>query len=237
MRTKTSYIGISNRIPYEVLESSFYFYFKEGHLNKELYLEHILQFTKGLNRANKVLTHLTAVIKRNDSIINTLKSKLKSDDFFNLPENDRKVLIICLFSLTFPISYEILSVFATGFKVQPTLNKQLILQKIGAIYGGNRAMHIAVDETIALFLECNLIKREKIGIYSFGQTLPVYNSFINELVIYTDIKLSNSKTITLSDLTYKPWFSYFELSVAPPTNYNTLLIFKDGIVGGGYLTI
>jgi len=58
-----------------------------------------------------------------------------------------------------------------------------------------------------------------------------------ELVVYTDIKKSGSKSLLVDELSYKPWYTYFELSSVLPETFNILLSRKDSAVGKGYLTI
>lgn len=230
------YIGISNRIPFSVIDSALYDYIQTGVINKERHLSHIKEYTKGENRANKTLGHLVAIIKRNEKIIQCFSKTTGGNDYYQINLNDRKALVLTLFCISFPIAYEMLTAFSTGFKVQALLNKQFLVQKIGAIYGGNRSMHIGVDEVIPLFMECDLIKREKVGIYSIGNKLIINNKFISELIIYTDIRLSGSKTILIEDLGFKPWFSYFDISALNLDNISYLISKKDSAVGKGYLT-
>jgi len=63
----------------------------------------------------------------------------------------------------------------------------------------------------------------------------VKNPFIAELIIYTDIKLSGSKTILLDDLQFRPWYMYYE----PILNMNKLTILKhsESRIGGGYVGV
>ena len=126
---------------------------------------------------------------------------------------------------------------AGGFKVESKLNKLYIHQKIGAIYGGNRSMHIAVDEVLPLLIELNLIEREKVGIYVKSKKINCSSNFFTELIIYTDIMLSKSKSILLSDLTHRPWYSYFDFSTNNLEQFKHLILVKDSAVGKGYITI
>lgn len=236
MSIKGKYIGISNRIPLVVLEYAVSDYISTGKVNSQDYLKYILEFTKGENRAKKSLSHLTSIITKNANLLNQLAKHTKND-FKSLNDNDRKAIVICLFALTFPIANDILIAFAVGFKVQVLISKRVILEKMGAMYGSNRSMHIGVDETIPLLLECGILKREKIGIYTKGIILKTNNTFISELIIYSHIKLSGSKTILVDELNFKPWFSYFDLSIETILNLNQLLSKKESAVGKGYLTI
>ena len=139
-----------------------------------------------------------SIINKNTILINQLAKQIKGN-FLSLTENDRKTVLISLYALTFPIAYDILVAFSAGFKVQEVISKRVVLEKMGALYGSNRSMHIGVDETIPLFLDCGIITRQKIGIYAKDLTLKISNNFVLELIIYSNIKLSGSKSI-LSNL-------------------------------------
>jgi hypothetical protein len=237
MNSKGKYIGIENRIPFEIIENAIYDYIQTDIVNKDGYLQHIKQFTKGENRAKKILKHLSVLIDKNENVIDKFKKSLKGIDYFQLNISDRKAFILCLFCLTYPIAFDILTALATGFKVQNILNKQYVIQKIGATYGGNRAMHIATVEVMPLLIECGIIKREKIGLYSLANKITVTNTFLSELVIYTDIKSSGTKSILIDDLAHKPWYSFFDISFVNPDIFSHLISRKDSAVGKGYLTI
>jgi hypothetical protein len=236
MNSKVKYIGISNRIPLVVLEYAVSDYISTGRVNAPAYFKYIQEFTKGANRAKKTLSHLVAIINKNTNLINQLSKQIKGD-FNSLRENDRRAVLICLYALTFPIAYEILLAFSAGFKVQEVISKRVVLEKMGALYGSNRSMHIGVDETIPLFLDCGIITRQKIGIYAKGLTLKITNNFVSELIIYSNIKLSGSKSILVDELSFKPWYSYFEIANGTNIAFNQLLSKKDSAVGKGYITI
>jgi hypothetical protein len=236
MSSKGKYIGISNRIPFVVLEYAIADFISTGQVNTPSYLKYILEFTKGENRAKKTLSHLVSIINKNTSLINLLAKQTKGD-FQTLSLSDRRAFLICLYSLTFPIVYDILNAFSIGFKVQEKINKRVIIEKIGAIYGSNRAMHIGIDETIPLFLDCGIISRPKRGMYVKGQILKTTNQLISELIIYVNIKLSSSNSILVEDINYKPWYSYFEPFNISNDKFNFLLNRKEGAIGKGYISI
>lgn len=236
MNSKGKYIGISNRIPLAVLEYAISDYIVAEHINAPEYLKYIQEFTKGDNRAKKTLSHLVSIINKNTILINKLARQVKGD-FYVLSENERRGVLISLYALTYPIAYDILLSFAVGFNVQDVLSKRVIIEKIGSHYGSNRSMHIGVEETIPLFLDCGLISRQKIGIYAKGKLLKVTNNFISELIIYTHIKLSGSNSILADEIAVKPWYSYFEMSNLDDIKFEQLLIKKDSAVGKGYISI
>ena len=236
MSSKGKYIGISNRIPLVVLEYAVSDYISTGQVNAAAYLKYIQEFTKGENRAKKTLSHLVAIINKNSSLINQLAKQIKGD-FLSLSENDRRAVMISLYALTFPIAYDILLAFSVGFKVQEVISKRVVLEKMGALYGSNRSMHIGVDETIPLFLDCGIITRQKIGIYAKGLPFKITNNFVSELIIYSNIKLSGSKSILVDELNFKPWYSYFDFSVLYDIKFKILISEKESSMGKGYLTI
>ena len=236
MSSKGKYIGISNRIPIAVLEYAINDYIKTGKVNSQEYLKYILEFTKGENRAKKTLGHLVSIIKKNSKLIELISQKLNCD-FNNLNNDDRIALLICLYSLTFPITYDILNAFSVGFKVQEFISKRVIKEKMGAAYGSNRSMHIGVDETLPIILGCGIVERSKIGIYKKGKKMTIVNHLINEIIVYTEIKSSGSKSILIDDIEQKPWFAYFNLPENKFKNPSHLLHRKDSSIGSGYLTI
>ncbi|MBK8808653.1 MAG: hypothetical protein IPO21_19270 [Bacteroidales bacterium] len=164
-------------------------------------------------------------------------AKQLKGNFLSLSKNDQKAVLISLYSLAFPIAYDILLAFSVGFKVQDVISKRVILEKMGALYGSNRSMHIGVDETIPLFLECGIISRQKNGIFAKGLKLKISNNFVSELIIYSNIKLSGSKSILVDELSFKPWYAYFEISSLTIDKFNVMISKKDSAVGKGYLMI
>jgi hypothetical protein len=237
MSSKGKYIGIESRVQYEVLESAIHDFLLHGELNKEKCLSHIKQFTKGENRAGKILKHINVLLIKNEPVLKKLIKHIDADTFSQLQIANRKALLLCLFCNSFPITYDILVGFAQAFKVQSIVSKEVIIHKIGSTYGSNRSMHIAVAEIFPLLIELGIITRLKVGIYAIGTKLLITNKTIEELVIYTDIKSSNSKSLLIDDLGFKPWYSFFDLSNTSQTNYNILISKKDSSIGKGYLTI
>jgi len=236
MNNKRKYIGISNRIPFVVLEYAIADYLKTGVVNSQDYLSYIKEYTKGDNRAKKTLNHVNSILKKNRDLLKLLSKELKND-FTILSINDRRALILCLFSLTFPIAYDILNSFAVGFKVQEHISKRVIIEKIGSIYGSNRSMYIGLDESMPTIIDSMTLERVKTGIFKKGISLQISNSLIAEIIIFTDLKLSASKTILKDDLEHKPWYMFFDISIIQPDKLKSIICFKDSAVGKGYLTI
>ena len=93
-----------------------------------------------------------------------------------------------------------------------------------SIYGSNRTVDVAIDALLPMIIELNAIKRDKVSLYSLATKTAIINKFVIELTIYTDIKLSGSKSILIDDLSYKPWFSYFDIPAIVSDNFNIIML-------------
>src|SRR5665647_3003974 len=190
MNSKGKYIGLNQRIPFDVLDAAIHFYLMNGVIDKEYIFQRMQEFTSGANRANKAAGYVVQILTRQVKLLNQLKKVIKEVPYNSLRIDDRKALCLCLISLTYPITYDLLVSLAQGFKVQNQINKKFINEKVMSAYGSNRTVDIAIDALLPMIIELNTIKRDKVSLYSKASLLVVINKFISELVIYTDIKLS-----------------------------------------------
>jgi transcription termination factor NusB len=236
MKANRKFIGINQRIPFEVIDSAIYDFLNTGKVHQDKILSHMLEYTKGQNRAEKASMYIFQVLKRQSRIVEEVRRALGQNGYHNLNQTDRKVLVLCLIGLTYPITYDLLVALAQGFKVQDTINKKFISQKVMSIYGSNRTVDIAIDALLPMIIELNTIQRVKVSIYSKFGRQPISNPLIRELVVYTDIKLSGSKSILLSDLNYRPWLQYFEPIEEHDVIFGRLIAIKESAVGRGYLS-
>jgi hypothetical protein len=237
MSSKEKYIGLNQRIPFDVLDSAIHFYLENGIIDKSSIFQRMQEFTTGTNRADKATKYVSQIINRQLSLLNSLKKSIRDIPYNSLRTDDRKAFCLCLISITYPITYDLLVALAQGFKVQTQINKKFINEKVKSIYGSNRTVDVAIDALMPMIIELNTIKRDKVSIYSMATKLTISNRYVAELIIYTDIKLSGSKSILLDDLGFKPWYSYFDNSAFVPDQFNYLISKKNSAVGKGYLTI
>lgn len=236
MNSKGKYIGINQRVPFDVLDASIHFYLMNGVIDKIYISQRLYEITSGKNRASKATNYIVQILNRQAYLLDKLKKAIKEVPYTSLKTDDRKALCLCLISLTYPITYDLLISLAQGLKVQNQINKRFISEKVMSIYGSNRTVDIAIDALLPMIIELNTIKRDKISIYSLGTVLITSTKFVNELIIYTDIKLSSSKSILIEDLSYRPWFTYFDFSALDISQFSLLITRKDSAVGNGYLT-
>ena len=237
MNKKQKYLGINQRIPFEVLDAAVHSYLLGLTVERAVISQQMREFTSGENRIRKATDYTVQIIKRQLRLLDFLKYALKETEYNSLNLAERKVVCLCLIGLTYPIAYDLLTALGQGFKVQTDINRKFINEKVMSIYGSNRTVDIAIDALIPMLIELNTIKREKVGIYSIGTKLFSRIHFISELIIYTDIKLSSSKSILLSDLNHRPWYSYFEFVSISELKFGHLITKKDSNIGEGYLTI
>src|ERR1035437_504709 len=126
MNSKGKYIGLNQRIPFDVLDSSIHFFLMNGNVDKSYIFQRMQEFTSGINRANKATTYIFQILRRQANLLNHLKKQLKDSPYNSLRIEDRKALCLCLISLTYPITYDLLVALAQGFKVQNQINKKFI---------------------------------------------------------------------------------------------------------------
>ncbi|RYE54545.1 MAG: hypothetical protein EOP48_12090, partial [Sphingobacteriales bacterium] len=158
MTTTGKYIGINQRVPFYVLDTAIVQYLKSGQVDKQDILAHITEFTKGENRAMKAANYVHQILTRQSRILSAFKKAISYDTYLKISPSDKKALVLCLVSLTYPITYDLLVSLATGFKVQTQINKAFINKKMAAIYGSNRTMDIAVDALLPMTIELDTIK-------------------------------------------------------------------------------
>lgn len=237
MSSKGKYIGLNQRIPFDVLDSAIHYYLEKAVIDKDFIFQRMQEFTSGANRANKAATYVVQILTRQKQFLEQLKNAISSTPYSALRIDDRKALCLCLISLTYPITYDLLIALSQGFKVQSQINKKFISEKVMSIYGSNRTVDIAIDALLPMIIELNTIKRDKVSIYSIATKLMITNKYVSELVVYTDIKLSGSKSLLIDEMSYKPWYAYFDLSGVVPATFSILISKKDSAVGKGYLTI
>lgn len=236
MKSTGKYIGINQRVPFIVLDTALHSYLKDGKIQREDIYNHLKEFFKGENRIGKASSYLFQIFKKNEEYIIHLSNQIKAENYIKLPEGDRSAFILCLLALTYPITYDLLLALASGFKVQPSLNSKYLTQKMASLYGSNRSVYNAVEAVIPILIEIKLINREKVGLYSLGEKLLVIHPFISEFIVYTDIKLSGSKSILLDDIKHRPWYMFFKINFGKQAKYH-LLKFSESQLGQGYLTI
>lgn len=236
MKGAGKYIGINQRVPFEVLDTGLYRFLLDHTIDKESIVAHMREFTKGENRVLKAGQYAVQILSRQEKYILELKKSIGADAYLKLPVTDRKAIILSLVALTYPITYDLLIALASGFKVQPQINRQFINQKMSALYGSNRSVYNAMDAVIPMVIELGAVERVKISLYSLSERTYIKQPFIKELIIFTDIKLSGSKSILADDIQHRPWYMFFDVTLGKQPKFS-LIKHAECRIGQGYLTL
>jgi len=234
MNLSKKYIGINQKIQFKVFDISIYEYLKNENINRELIKDLIREFISGENRIEKTTSYIIQIFKKQKVVIQWLKKNLSADGYISLPLIEREAISFSLIALTFPISYDFIAVLAGVFKVQENISKEAIVQKLSAFYGSNRSLYNALDSLIQMLMEQNKLNRFKMGIYEKGNIYELQYQITKEIIIYTDICLSNKKSILVSDIEQRKWFVFFPIKFEKNIQYN-LFKYKESNVGEGYL--
>jgi hypothetical protein len=230
----TKYIGINQRIPYEVLDESLKQYLYSGEINRHDILERILRTTAGENRAKKATGYAFQILTRPRKMLSFIQRTLGASLYEKLPEQDRKAIVLCLLTNTFPIAYDLLCVMATVFKVQDQISRAFMNQKMSAQYGSNRTLAIGIAALIPMVIELGALERVKVGVYKVGPQPTLSHPAVVELYVATDIALSGSKSIALDETSYRSWFFFYKVELRQGTPLG-LLKMTEGRIGGGYV--
>lgn len=234
MINKKKYLGINQEFPFSILDEVVFLYISGEEIEKEFVYKLLEEKIKGENRLSKAYSHIKLIFVKNEKILTRLQNELSPRDYLEIPLVERKALLLCLLSITFPVAFDLLNLLAKGFKVQSKINRNYIDQKMSSIYGSNRGIYNAVAALLPMFIDFDLIIRDRNGLYSAAASKAIFSEYISYLYIYTDIKLSGSKTILIEDLEYRPWYFYFEPAVENLTDSN-LLELREMQKGSGYL--
>ena len=226
------HIIINQRIPVKVLNDGLSMLFKKDALLLDDLKVHLHEYFQGENRITKAAQYSMHILSR-PKILPSLRTAFNIDTYNLLSDFERNAIILNLIAQTYPIAYDLLIIMGKIFKVQKEINRATITTHMSSIYGNNRSLYNALDALLPMLIELKLIKRARVSIYEIEARRAVKNPFISELYIYTDIKLSGSKTILLDDLQFRPGVMYFE----PVLNLKKMSILKhsEGRVGGGYV--
>ena len=234
MMKEKKHIIINQRIPIKALNDGMALLLSNGTISIEELKVNLHEFFQGENRITKAAQYSFHVLSR-PKVLPAIQSTFDLDNYNFLSDDERNALLLNLIALTYPIAYDLLNIMGKVFKVQKQINRASISTRLSSIYGSNRSLYNAVDALLPMLIELKIIKRTKLSIYEKEEKKQLKTPFISELLIYTDIKSSGSKTILIDDLQSRPWYMYFE----PVLNMNKLEILKysESKIGGGYVGV
>ena len=84
MNNKGKYIGLNQRIPFEVLDSAIHFYLANGVVDKTYAFHRMQEFTSGTNRANKAANYIVQIMTRQGQLLDQLKKVIRDTPYNSL---------------------------------------------------------------------------------------------------------------------------------------------------------
>lgn len=232
MKSRTLTVGINQRLPFALVESAFLGIAETGKLNKEQILEEARTYFSGENRQNKTLQ----LIRRIANEMFRLETHGFSffQEFISSSAMKRKTLFIIACSLTYPIFYDTLCILGSAFGIQQEISTGSIMKKLSIKYGSNKAVENGLSAIIPMLMECGLITRKTLSIYSSGTPFIVEDPFHMELLLYTDIICSNLTSLVKEDIAFRPYLRFFTFDIKK-VSFNKLISVEESRSGGGYV--
>lgn len=203
-------IDINQRIPLEVLAASLEAYLNNSYSNEYVLEQLKLEFT-GENRLKKALRIVNKIILSNPSISFIDDNNLRIQKAMK-NKSDRNIILISLLNIAFPFSFDVLITFSKIFNVQNIINADTVKKNISNVYGGNRATENGIYSVVPMFLEADLFKRPKQGIYEFEKPITLTTEIAFELYKKSYTANGVSNTFNDSDF-FNPYFSLVKSSI------------------------
>lgn len=229
-------IGINEPIPLEVLEKVFLKYLETNEVDRD-YIEDLLsEHIEGENRRNKAVGYTNVIFTRPE-ILHDLFKTWTPDRYLALSQQEQKVLLIQLCSLAYPIFFDVVNSVGSVFKIQAKVHQDVVITRLASTYGSNRTLYNAVKAILPMLIEADYFVKPKSALYEFTDKISIKNSFLMDFIIYTGIKLSDSKTVLAEDIPFKNWMYFFDFANEPDVSKSELVSVTDGMLGGGYLSV
>lgn len=202
---KNKPIDINQRIPLETLHVALESYLNDTY-SDDYILEQLRLHFSGENRLKKSLRIVKKIVSNNPIIelVNSNKAEILSA---LKSKTDRNVILIALLNSSFIFSYDVLSILGKLFKVQEIVNREALTKEVSKIYGSNRALPIAIDSVIPMYLEAGFFIRPKPGLYHFLGKINITNEITHK--IYIESYKVNKSILAIQD--YQLMEPYFEL--------------------------
>jgi hypothetical protein len=205
-------IGLNQRIPFSVLNAGMLTFLETNQVNRDELLGLMLEETKGENRAKKASAFASKIIEMENSVIDGIKKHFTPQSWVRLSEREKKVLLLSLTCLRYPIVYDSLQILGTQFKIQSSVNRAFINQKLSLKYGSNRTCMVGIDALIPMIIESTLVERIKTGLYGKGDLVIPQHQFVKEAWTKMELILSKTRTISVEELSHRAIISFVDIS-------------------------
>lgn len=235
MSSQRPYIGINQRIPVVVLENAICRFLETGTVDREAITQDLKEHTQGTNRLHKAVTYAYLMLTRPHVILEQVRQTFTLNSYMRLPKADRNALTLSLLAFTYPIAYDVVVAFATGFNVQPLVSRRYLNDRISASWGSTRTIDIALKAVVPMLIELELIQYKQGHLFAPCETSVLRNQTISEVFIYSDISASPVRSISLQELRTRPWYKFFRPIYQ--NNQSNIISYREVVSNDGYISV
>lgn len=200
-----NYIGITQRIPLSILETSLISYLN-GTYSTDYVTEQLSIEFEGVNRVKKTRIMVNHIIANNPVKDYLLSNKSFLENALKLKQ-DRNVILISLLNAAYPFSFNALQILGKLFSAQDYISRDAFVREMSKHYGGNRTTLNAADSVIPMFLEAGFISRPKRSIYAGQDPVQVSTSIAYDIYLES-FKTNNSITELQDYQLLDPYFIF-----------------------------
>jgi hypothetical protein len=232
MRTdNTRYIGINQRVPIQVLGNALIYLLRgDLHIREEIRRD-LSEHFNGQNRLKKAVQYVNRILFLSGTA-KKFATSFDLDTYTHLPESDKRAVMLSLLASAYPFVFDLTSNIMTILQAQPLVNTAYIQEKMSAKYGSNRTMFVGINAVVPMLIELNVVKRPKVGFYERIEKQQIHSQLVKELFIHTELSVTNSKSILLTDISTNPWFSCFDFGLIDVGQLKMLSSSESGYRGG-----
>ncbi len=204
------YIGISKRIPAELLQQAMEDLWCGRELNRDAYLQGLAKHFTGENRQQKVWG---IIRKLASSKLWKIRENLSlGNSFYELSKHEQMAWTIAVLCSVYPFGYEMLCLLSTHFRVHDQVTRSMVYPKLEQFYGGTKAVDNAYYAYSPMLMELGLIQSPKTGFMEKCAALSNVRREIFEVWIWTALQCSSTKSIIVNELSALPWMAW----ITPP---------------------
>jgi len=228
MGDKTHFIGINQKIPFQLMDKHLYNFIQKGTVDRSALKEDMALLYKGKNRADKGAQFAWRVLTHDTVSLDYIRKAMGNDKYANLKSTDRAALILSLLSNAYPIFYDTIVILSKVYRVQDLVSRSYVAQKIGDLYGSNRTLDIALDAIFPMLANLGVIIKLKKGVYQAVAGVELVDERVAELFVASGIRLSGGKHISLDDFDYRDWHFFFKPPMPPYKGQSIISVTSTG---------
>jgi len=202
-------LGLHQRIPMDILLEAF-----RAELNGEQDLERLSQLVNteyaGENRQKKGFRQVKTTLAENPVV--SFAKERKEEVLAALKSTpDKNLILSALMVGRYPVCYDTYCLMAKQFRLQDEISRDLIIRMLGTKYGANKSVQNVQINVVAQMLECELIRRDKLGVYAYAEPQKPLHKVT--YAIWQEGYFVNEPLASREDsdgLMFEPYFRYIQ---------------------------